>query len=164
MRFYCSLVAQVTLPDHQRFPACRSKSFKVFLISEAVTRNLFEPVPAVGLRYPRTADAAVPVPKTTMNKNDFLEFWKNQIRFPGEIDSMQPETITHPMSQATNGKLRRRVAALHGAHCPTAQLRPFFLHHRNSVLKEAKTTTSAAQIAGHGTLGWARIFPFQRSS
>jgi len=63
------------------------------------------------------------VPKTTMNKNRLLEFGKNQIRFSREIVSMQPKTVTHPMSQTPDKKFRRRVATFHGAHGPAAQLR-----------------------------------------
>jgi hypothetical protein len=40
------------------------------------------------------------MPKTSMNENDGLPFGQHDVRLAGQILSMEPESITHPVKNA----------------------------------------------------------------
>jgi hypothetical protein len=80
----------------------------MLLITIDVSSELWEPVVTIGLRHP--GDLAIRVivlvPKAPVNKDDFMARWKDQVRRPRQVLSMQPITKAHRMSEAPNYHFR----------------------------------------------------------
>jgi hypothetical protein len=57
------------------------------------------PIICVGFRGACNIGAAVPMPKTAVNENDFSSGGKNEIGFSGQILSMETEAIPETMNQ-----------------------------------------------------------------
>lgn len=60
------------------------------------------------------------VPETTVNENNGLPLWQDDIRFTGELLFVETETIAEPMEDRTNLQFWCRILGTNAAHIPAA--------------------------------------------
>jgi hypothetical protein len=58
----------------------------------------------------------VSMPKASVNKNDFVLCWKDQIRFARKPGVMEKISVAHAMYETADSHLRQRVLALDQCH------------------------------------------------
>jgi hypothetical protein len=43
------------------------------------------------------------MPKAASHLNNFSQFWENDVGLAGEVRTVEPESIAHPVDKAANG-------------------------------------------------------------
>lgn len=84
----------------------------------------------------------MPVPKTSVDKDDLAKSGKDYIWLARKILSMEPIAVTHGMDQAAHYQLGRGVFALDLAHRSAASLGIFF-HLRSSIFRLGSVSNSS---------------------
>ena len=94
----------------------------MFLIALLIARDFLRPVAPVLLRYPVSTLAGVTVPETSMHENYLPARAEHQVRFSGQILSVQSVTETHAVHYPAHGHFRPGVLILDCTHRSTALL------------------------------------------
>lgn len=84
----------------------------------------------------------MPVPKTTVHKNNHMVSRQNYIGTTGKLCTVQPKTVAHCMQDSTHQKLRARIAASHA------------LHNEATLFGRARVHADTS-----GGASWARLHP-----
>jgi hypothetical protein len=116
-------------PNHVHLPSQLSEYLDVPSIPGHIPNSLVIPKFAIrrGNYFP--VSAVVHVPKTSMNKNDFPQDWKNQIRSSWKILSMEDIAKPHPVGHTANEQFRLRILATNRRHIMTALFRGEYVCH-----------------------------------
>lgn len=85
----------MAFPDNKNFPAELSELPADGAISLLVAFKFADPIVAVGGRNTASPSAAMLVPKTTVDEDDFSSRGKDEVWLAREIVSVQSETIPH---------------------------------------------------------------------
>jgi hypothetical protein len=88
---------QLTLPDDSDIPARPPQLANSLAVSFLVSSDFRVPKFNIALRSAPDSIAVVTVPEASMNKNDLLASWKDQIRASGQIRSMQSKPVPKAM-------------------------------------------------------------------
>ena len=68
-------------------------------ITLSVPVELWNPIPAIGMRYPSLAAAAMLMLEATVNKDRLALFGENEVRCAWEGFAMEPETVTESVNE-----------------------------------------------------------------
>ena len=109
------MLLQLALPKYKNTPAHRAQFFVIVFIAFAIAGNLLFPESRIACGH-GSAFAGVPMPKTTVNKDDRSVFRQHNVRPAGKGFSMQPEAITHPMQKTADRQLRSGVLPMNSRH------------------------------------------------
>jgi hypothetical protein len=69
------------------------------------TRSYRNPILTVGIREPSVA-AGMPVPKASLNLDDRLVLWQNNVWAPRQVTYMQPKSEAKPMKRLSDKHFR----------------------------------------------------------
>ena len=115
-------VFRFALPDYQHSPAFRVQRRYMFLIALLVACDFLRPVAPVSPGCSVATFAGVTVPETSMHKNYLPARAEHQVRFSGQILSVQSITETHAVHYPADGHFRPGVLTLDCTHRSTALL------------------------------------------
>ena len=115
-------VFRFALPDYQHSPAFRFQCRYMFLIAFLVASDLLGPVSSVSPGCSVATFAGVTVPETSMHENYLPARAEHQVRFSGQILSVQSVTETHAVHYPAHGHFRPGVLTLDCTHGPAALL------------------------------------------
>ncbi len=79
------------------------------LVAGFVASNFNEPIGGVGFWDAVSATAGVAVPEATMNEDDLVTRWKNEIGASWQLAAMKSETIAKSVNEATDKYFRGGV-------------------------------------------------------
>ena len=115
-------LAQVAFPNNQHAPARAAKFAPHAPIAGHIARELRLPEGRARSRCRPPKPACMPVPEASMHKDHGTQAAQHDVRLPRQVSRMQPKPKPQCMHHPPHGKLRRRVAPLHGGHAPRALL------------------------------------------
>lgn len=113
----------LAFPDHEHGPPALPQKAFVSAIAIAIRLQFRLPKVETRLWKPAVWTTGMPMPKTAVDEDHFSSSRKNEIRATGKFSPMEPVTVTGPMHQATNDKLRLRVLRPNPAHSLATLLR-----------------------------------------
>lgn len=113
----------MTLPHNQYVPAHALKSVSIAPVAETISFQLGLPVFFPRFWHGGQSASLVPMPKTSMNKNNFTSPGQRHVRLSGQVSAMKPIPISHGVHHAAHGKLRFRVLAPDAGHLPASFFR-----------------------------------------
>jgi hypothetical protein len=94
------LIIRLTIPNNQNLPSGRLERNGVLFVTSFISREFRNPISFVCLRNAtiEAPCAVVAVPKTTMDKYNFLLRPEYQIGLPGKVTGVKPKTIPEPVN------------------------------------------------------------------
>jgi hypothetical protein len=92
-----SQILRLALPYYKYIPSMQKKRLPISSISCDVRIDLVVPKFRVALRASRSFAVLVPVPKATVNENNFFMARQNDIRFSRQSANVKAETVSHTM-------------------------------------------------------------------
>lgn len=109
-------VRNEAFPEDKNFPAEFPEPFQISAVTSQGTLELLGPESHVLSWHGASLAPPMPVPKASMNKDDLLPTWKNQIGLPRQVGSMKSVTVAEPSEDTTNYPFRRGVARTDPLH------------------------------------------------
>lgn len=109
-------IAGGALPDYQHPPAHLSKLVGCALVAIDIALQLGRPKCGVRRRCLGEPATLVRVPEASMDKDSNLPAWHGDVGRPRQIETMQPEAVSHREQRLANAKLRQGVLALDAGH------------------------------------------------
>lgn len=106
----------LALPNHQNPPAQLLQFPDSLLIPRYIAGQFRRPVLDPARWNSALAAAFMLMPKTAVYKNHALAARKYEVRLPGQIPRVQPETVTHTMNKAAHDALGCGILAAYAAH------------------------------------------------
>ena len=68
------------------------------------------------------------MPEAAVREDNFLPAWKDNVGASGKVAAMQAESVSEPVDQAPQDKLRIRIFAADAPHIATAPFRAELVH------------------------------------
>jgi hypothetical protein len=87
-------------------PAGEAEFFEVSTVASNISAAFILPEIGSSCGNNSAVSAAVHMPETAVNKDDFFVFDQNDIRMTGQITAMKGITITHSMNDRTDDYFR----------------------------------------------------------
>lgn len=112
-------ISCLTFPHDEDFPPARSQLPHVPPVPFDVAQPLGLPEIRVRLRNHLPILTSMHMPETAMNEDNLAVARKYKIGSPGQITSMQTESVTHVVNETAYNNFRLRVLASNGLHIPT---------------------------------------------
>ena len=145
-------VFRFALPDYQHSPAFRVQRRYMFLIALLVACDFLRPVAPVSPGCSVATFAGVTVPETSMHKNYLPARAEHQVRFSGQILSVQSVTETHGMYKPAHSHLRLGVATSDSPHNAAA----LFIHQDSVAATLCMYRTRLRRTCARGSICFRR--------
>lgn len=107
---------QTTLPKDEDPPAFLSQIFNILVISDDILCKFLLPEIRPGGWGTGVMTIGMSVPETAMDKNDQIIFGQDNIRFSGQILSMQSKAKSTSVQKASHSDFRLCITALDPSH------------------------------------------------
>jgi len=120
-------------------PAFNSQLFPVNFVILHIPVDFVNPPLSSGFRDNKIPASLVPMPKTSMNKNDSFIFWQNNVRFPRKTFNMQPIPETFREQKFPDQHFRLCITAFNAAHIVTSDRRGVDISHKAKLRKWIET-------------------------
>lgn len=137
-------VFDLAFPDDNHAPPKGPKLFSGALVAGDVSSKLRLPEVASGLGHDFAVTTSVTMPVAAVNKDYCIVLGQHDVRFPGELLSVQPEPITEPMHSPSNDQFGLCVLSADPGHVETALLRCENVRHQLMPESFRKPYTDAA--------------------
>jgi hypothetical protein len=118
----CSIPGR-TFPNRQYAPAIRKQGLNSATVTRRILLELGLPEVAPGGRELRESALLVPVPVTPMNEQHDPMARQNDVRSPGQVATVQPETEAGCEKGAPDREFRLGVLVTDTGHHPAAGFR-----------------------------------------
>lgn len=69
------------------------------------------------------------MPETTVNEDNLLQRWKDDVRMPRQASTMETVAITQSKEKTSNLKFWRHILAANMPHVPAAAFRRYGIDH-----------------------------------
>lgn len=105
-----------TFPDDQDFPSRPSQYLLVRSIALPVFSDLVSPILPIDLWNPTPTSAVMPMPETSMHKNNFSFSRKDKVRCARQIISVQSVAISSMPDNTPDLEFNAAILTFHPAH------------------------------------------------